>query len=403
MFNIKSDRNSDMSNYYISPTGAGDRSGSNSANAATINKLGSLIDKASPNDQILIRADLGSYHVTSQIAIHAGGSAGKPVTIRGVDGDGDAAQATIIGDRPARYAGDTNAGNELFKLLDGADYLKFKDLTVRDTGIVFRFGADVTHVTIDNIDARNVAYFINNLASGSERSADIDRLTVKNTDIVGFSKKAIYLAYDTHDVTIQNVTGDMAGQTGEKYPEGVHLSGTVHDVLIRDTSMSNVRSTGDSKSYWNGDGFATEGGVHDVRFERTVATGNTDAGYDLKSDGTVLVGAIADDNTRNYRIWDSAELIDCAGYDPHKRGGSSGQAQVWIGAHATVTIDGGTFSDSSRNTTVFTGTGGEISFNDVDAYHATGTKLNGLYHSGVSGLGEITDHYVYPGTLSHDV
>lgn len=392
-----------VANYYVSPTGAGNSTGSSSANAATIDKLSSLIDKAGPNDQILVRADQGSYHVTSQIAIHAGGSDGKPITIRGVDGSGNSAQATIIGSRPAKYAGDVGAGNELFKLLDGADNLKFKDLVVKDTGTAFRFGADVAHVTIDNVDAKNVAYFINDLASGDAKSASVDMLTIRNADVVGFSDKAIYLAYDTHGVKVQNVIADMAGQTGEKYPEGVHLGDTVHEVLIQDTRMSNVQSTGKSTAYWNGDGFATEGNVHDVRFEDTVANGNTDAGYDLKSHDTVLVGAVADDNTRNYRIWGSADLIDSAGYDPHKRGGSSQQSEVWIGENADVKIEGSTFQDSSKNTTVFTGSHGAIDFDDVVTYHANGTAMNGLYHANVLGTNEITDHFVYPGSLSHDL
>jgi hypothetical protein len=392
-----------MGNLYISPTGAGDRSGSTWANAATIDRLASLIDKAKPNDQILIRADQGSYHVTSQIAIHDGGALGKPVVIRGVNGDGNSAQAVITGDRPARYAGDVRAGNELFKLLDGADHLKFKDLLVKNTGTAFRFGADVGHVTIDNVDARNVAYFVNDRASGAATSATIDKLTIRNADIIGFSDIAIRLAYDTHGVTIHNVTADMAGQTGALYPEGIHLDGTVHDVTIRDTVMANVRSTGPAGSYWNGDGFATERGVHDVRFIDTLSSGNTDAGYDLKSSHTTLTGAVADDNSRNFRFWSSVEMTDSAGYDPHKRGGTSSQNQVWIASTADVRIQDSVFSDSSKGTTVFAGSGGTIAFDDVTTYHATGTRLTGLYHSLVTGLNEIADHYVYPGSLSHDL
>lgn len=393
----------DMTSYYISPTGAGDRTGSSSSNAATIDKLSSLVSKASAEDQILILADQGSYHVTSQIALHAGGFLGQPIVIRGVDGLGNSKQATIVGSRPATYSGDVGAGNELFKLLDGADNLKFKDLIIKDTGTAFRFGADVNHITIDNVDAKNVAYFVNDLASGAESSASVDMLTIRNVDVVGFSNKAIYLAYDTHGVKIQNVTADMAGQTGAKYPEGVHLDGTVHDVLIQNTRMSNVRSTGAATEYWNGDGFATEGSVRSVRFENTVANGNTDAGYDLKSDGSVLLGAIADDNTRNYRLWNSAQLIGSAGYDPHKRGGSSQQSQIWIGHNADVQIQDSTFSDSSKNTTVFTGSYGSIAFDDVTTFHASGTGLNGLYRAEISGLSEIVDHFVYAGSLSHDL
>lgn len=391
-----------MSDYYISPTGAGDRSGSNLANAATITNLAKLVEKASANDQILIRADQGSYHVTSQIALHAGGDEGKPIVIRGVDGSGAPAQATVVGSRPAKYAGDSDAGNELFKLLDGADNLKFKDLIVKDTGTVFRIGADISRLTIDNVDAKNMAYFVNSLASGSETTATVDRMTIKNVDIIGFSNKAVNLAYDTHGVLIQNVNGDMAGQTGEAYPEGIHLRDTVHDVLIKDTTMANVHTTGKASAYWNGDGFATESNVHHVRFENTSAIGNTDAGYDLKSDDTVLVGALAVGNTRNFRLWGASTLIDSEGHDPHKHGGSSSQNQVWVGKTADITIKGSTFSDASTKTAVFAGTGGNISFDDVTTFHATGTTLSSLYHTAISGLSEIADHFVYPGSIAYD-
>jgi serralysin len=392
-----------MSDYYISPNGAGDRTGSNWFNAATINKLGGLVEKAGANDQILVRADQGSYHVTSQIVIDAGGAVGKPVVIRGVDGSGNAEQATIIGNRPAKYDGDSRAGNELFKLLDGADNLKFADLLVKDTGTAFRFGADLNRITIDNVDARNVTYFVNNLASGSEKTATVDKLTIRDVDVIGFSNKAITLGYDTHNVTIKNMTADMAGQTGELYPEGIHLTGTVHDVLIKDTTMANVKSLGGATSYWNGDGFATESNVHDIRFENTTAIGNTDAGYDLKSDDTVLVGALAIGNTRNYRFWGSASLIDSEGHNPMKQGGNSSQNQVWIGNSAEVFIKDSLFRDSDKDTIVFAGTEGSISFDDVNTYHAAGTRLSGLYLTDVNGWSEIEDHFVHPNSTRYDL
>src|SRR3546814_2270720 len=65
--------------------------------------------------------------------------------------------------------------------------------------------------------------------------------------------------------------------------------------------MENVQSS--AGAYFNGDGFASERGVYDVRFIDTVARGNTDGGYDLKSSGTVVVRALSEENGRNYRLW----------------------------------------------------------------------------------------------------
>src|SRR3546814_10860770 len=80
----------------------------------------------------------------------------------------------------------------------------------------------------------------------------------------------------------------------------------------------------------NGDGFASERGVYDVRFIDTVARGNTDGGYDLKSSGTVVVRALSEENGRNYRLWGEATLIDSVGLNPVLRGGISEQNQLWL-------------------------------------------------------------------------
>lgn len=387
-----------MANLYVSPTGSGDRSGSSWGNAAKITSLNSLIDKAGPGGQVLLRADQGAYKVVDPILISNGGDAGRPVVIRGVDGQGREMHATIIGDRSPRFDADNDRGNELFKLRDGADNLKFADMTVRDTGVVFRAGADLDRITIDDVDAVNVARFFENLASGGSDTATIDRLTIRNVEIAGFSEFAVHLQYDTSMVKIENVHADSKGQAGDPWIQGIHLDGTVHDVVIRNSSMNNIRSKAGGDKYWNGDGFSTERGVYDVRFENTVARGNTDGGYDLKSDGTVLVNALAADNGRNYRFWGEAELIDSVGLDPNVRGGLSNQNHVWVANGAEVRIENSLFRDRDRGTTVFEGKGASVSFDDVDVYRAAGTKLRHLYDSKLKGLGEIKDNLLSRGS-----
>ena len=44
--------------------------------------------------------------------------------------------------------------------------------------------------------------------------------------------------------------------------------------------------------YWNGDGFAAEEGVYDLLLATPVASGNTDAGYDLKAASVRLIDAM---------------------------------------------------------------------------------------------------------------
>ena len=66
----------------------------------------------------------------------------------------------------------------------------------------------------------------------------------------------------------------------------LHLVDTVHDVIIERVTMDNARDT--LHEYWNGDGFVAEAGVYDLLFVDTSASGNTDAGYDIKASNVQL-------------------------------------------------------------------------------------------------------------------
>lgn len=385
-----------MATLYVSPNGSGSRSGSSWSNAATINTLDRLVDAAGPGGQVLLRADAGSYRVTEPIVITSGGGAGRPVVIRGVDRDGAAMHAVLTGSRPADWSDGDKRGNELFKLLDGADNLKFADLNIENTGVAFRAGADISRITIDDVDAQNVARFFENWASGREDSATVTRLTIRDVEVTGFSEGAIRLRYDTHKVTIRDVHADAAGQIGDSWISGVQLEGTVHDVLIDQSSMRGAQSTGGASSYWNGDGFAAERGVYGLRIEDSVAHGNTDAGFDLKSSDTLLVRTLSENNGRNYRFWGEADLIDSIGLNPKTRGGSSSQNQVWLAPGADILIQGSQFRDSSRRTVAFEGKEAAVAFDDVDVWRVAGTRLTSLYDTTIKGLNEIDDHLLRP-------
>ncbi len=385
-----------MATLYVSPNGSGDRSGSSWSTAATINTLDLLIDAAGPGGQVLLRADAGSYRVTEPIVITSGGGVGRPVIIRGVDRDGAAMHAVITGSRPNDWSDGDKRGNELFKLLGGADNLKFVDLDVENTGVVFRAGADISRITIDDVDARNVARFFENWASAGENSATVTRLTMRDVEVTGFSEGAIRLRYDTNKVTIRDVHADAAGRLGDSWISGVQLEGTVHDVLIDQSSMRGAQSTGEASSYWNGDGFAAERGVYQLRIEDSVAHGNTDAGFDLKSSDTLLVRTLSENNGRNYRFWGEAELIDSIGLNPMVRGGSSSQNQIWLASGAEVLIQDSQFRDANRRTVVFEGKDAIVAFDDVDVWRGKGTRLTSLYDTTIKGLNEIDDHLLRP-------
>lgn len=344
-----------MPSLYISPAGSGDKSGSDINNAASIGSLNTLIGKAGPGGEVLLLADRGDYNVTGILGITRGGAAGEPVVVRGIDSGGNAMAAHFTGSRPPDWQAGDASGNELFKLGAGADDLIFRDLRIDNVGTAFRVTADLGNLHIENVDANNVRRFFEDYASTPSGTATISGLTIRDVDVKGFSRTAIRLQYDTNNVVIDNVTADMAGQTGDDLPAGVHLDGTVHNVTLNRVVMENIQST--AGAYFNGDGFGTERGVYDVRFVDTIARGNSDGGYDLKSSGTLIVRALSEENGRNYRLWGEATLIDSVGLNPVLRGGISEQNQLWLDDAANVTVIGGHFDDAGSRTKVISSLG----------------------------------------------
>lgn len=337
-----------MATLYVSPTGSGLRDGSSIENAGTLSSLNQFIESAGPGGEVLLLADQGAYQQNTQLSISKGGAEGAPVAIRGIDSSGNPMAAEIVGSRSPSWTYGMSEGNELFRLLSGADNLVFEDLATSNFGNgVFRVGADISSLAIRDVDASNVARFVENYVSGANTTATVSGLTVEDVNVTDYSRSVIRLQYDTHDVVIDNVVGDSDRTFGGLYVCGIALDGTAHDVVISDTVMENNFGQGTASEYWNGDGFSTERGNYNIRFENTVASGNTDAGYDLKSSNTTLVSTVADGNNRNYRFWSTSIAMEGgSSLNPTYYGGNTDTAHVWLGVDAEATIDSLTFSDA---------------------------------------------------------
>ena len=336
--------------FYVAPIARGTGSGLSAADAADIRDLNQLVANAQPDDVIELVTDAGDYLVLQSINLSAGGTSGHPVTIRGPIGG---PRPEFLGSRSNPYDLAGVAGNPLFRFGSGADDLVFANLNCSQVGNgCFYVAAPINNLVIANVNATNVRRFFENAAGGGLADATIAGLSISNVEIAGFSKGAIRLAYDTHNVTITDVVGDSQQQDGDNFAIGVHLGGTVHDVIIERVTMDNARDT--LHDYWNGDGFVAEVGVNNLQLIDTSASGNTDAGYDLKASNVQLVNATAHDNKRNFRLWgQNMVLVECVGTDPKLRGGSGTQAQVHLAENATVEIVGGRFTDADPNTIVF--------------------------------------------------
>ncbi|TVV71263.1 hypothetical protein [Sphingomonas solaris] len=348
-----------MATTYVSPIGSGDKSGSSWANAAAIGGIDAMMKKAGAGGTVLLAADQGSYKVTAPISITASG-----VTVSGANRDGSVGEATFEGTRPVNWVKDAAAGNELFRIQKGADDLTFQNLQINNTGTAIRVGGDVKNLTIKHVDAENVQRFLEDYASGTSKTATITGLTVQDVDVAGYSKQAIRLQYDTSKVLIEDVRGDSRFQTGDSFAMGVHLEDTVHDVTFRRVAMENNATVdGTGSDYWQGDGFSAERGTYNISFIDTVSRGNTDAGYDIKSNNVTFLRALAENNGRNYRIWGDNVTIDSSvGLDPHKRGGISTQTQLWVNSGAeNVKVVNSKFSDSGLGTKAVVN-GGDVTF-----------------------------------------
>jgi Ca2+-binding RTX toxin-like protein len=344
-----------MAVLYISPTGSGTHSGTSAANAGTIADLPRFITAAGPGGEVRLLADRGAYTMTKQVTITDGGAAGAPVTVRGVNASGQPMAATFVGTRAANWKPGLAEGTELFRLMSGADHLKFVDLAAKNIGNgVFRIGASIGSITIERVTATNVSRFIENYVSGSATTASVNWLTVKDVTISGYSRNAIRLQYDSRNIKLQNVVGDSQKQNGGLIIAGVSLAGTVHDVLLDHVTMKNNYGRGGSGDYWNGDGFVAEGGTYNLTFQDTVASGNTDAGYDIKADNVTLIRATGSGNTKNFRLWGQAvTMMDSVSANPQSYGGVGKVSHVMLPSGAEVTLDNLRISDTSTTTRIF--------------------------------------------------
>jgi hypothetical protein len=335
---------------YIAPNAAGRADGSNWANAASLKDLPDLVAELPQGGEILLRADAGPYRVATPIVLGDRG-VDTPVTIRGIDPTGRGARPILLGERAAPYAPETAAtGRPVFALDAGADALTFKNLRFQNVGNgCFVLRGAVQDLTISDVVARNVRRFIEN---EDDPGASVAGLVVRRTTVKGFSKDAVRLQNDTHDVLVEDVVVDARRQDGDLFAMGFHLTDTVHDVVFRRVVAMNAWDT--VTDYGNGDGFVAERETYGIRFEDTQAIDNMDAGYDIKASHVVFVRATASGNKRNFRLWGTDIVMSSSrGADPTRREGTGSQAQVWAGPAAHFVIDGSRFVGGDSETVVF--------------------------------------------------
>jgi hypothetical protein len=355
---------------HIMPAPAGNGTGDSWANAAPLLRLNDMIAAAGPGGTVYVRADAGVYSLASnRVDISGGGNVGAPVTIIGVDRQLTPMRATIVGSRtawtlPTDPEAVTNVrnwfpGGDVFALRLGANYLTFRYFDFQGTGQPFHLtGPTHRGITVSDCNAYNFQRFFEHEPATSHTDT-----ILRNITGIGFSKSAIRIRGDSHNVLLEDIVLNSGRQDGHNFATGVECNETAHDIAMRRVTVTNCHDTRNSNpdKFWNADGFASEVGNYAIYREDCTSAGNTDAGYDDKGSDVTNVNCTASGNKVNYKFWGpSTRNINCRALDPKSRGGVGAQMQYYVYggsapdvSGADVLVRGGIISDNDPNTNVF--------------------------------------------------
>lgn len=331
-------------NAYITPTGSGDRSGSDWDNAATLANLNSMLAKANATlGEVWIRADLGTYPA-STITLTRGGS------VRGVDGNGNNMKAEIVGTRAEPWVKGAAYGSEVFRINAGANGLSMRFLRGHNVGAGFiRMREPVSNLLFEDIDCINVGRGIVNYGNGTA-DATVTNCTIRRFNIDGFSKHGIQFRHNSTGILIEDCAFDSQDQDGDYITCGVQLDDKASNGIVRRVSVKNVINRGPA-SYWNGDGFSGEYGNANWLYEDCSAENISDGGIDHKGSGIVLRNFRTKYCKRSIRLWGDCLVINAYSDTPRTRGGSASTCHIFAmqGGKTRVRIQGGTFIQATTN------------------------------------------------------
>ncbi len=337
--------------YYMTPSGSGDGSGSDFSNALAKGNLSATLNTTMVAGDTLY---VGSGNYTNtRIYINSDGTAALPKSIIGVDTGGG--RPHFNGD-PGWSRSDPDSG------MDHGLYI------IGD------------HWLVENFEISRVQHGIKSSSSSSNASNHIvlrdlfvhdvrhgmyvyyiDHSRFENIVVQEYTKQGFRLDRGCDYVTFTNCVADMtAGDEswwdyGEPLPFGFVSYGSgpsnsnivFEDCVALNNRMNNQKDKdGDPQSYYNGDGFVLEdGNSGNNQFIRCIAVNNEDAGFDVKAVAD-FEGCVSVKNYRGFRLWHTAKTLNnCVAAYPFRRtysneigGESSGGSGIWTqNGHSTVT------------------------------------------------------------------
>ena len=327
---------------YLTPDGAGARTGADWANALPGNASGVLQAAwdALPAGRT---CHLGSgLYVNLALKVSSGGSG--PSALKRLAGeDTGKGLPWLVGDWSPK---DVERGLTFLSLDRGVSHCAFEGLRLaRYQHVLFsRSGrhADLRVRDVSGYELRFGLFFCGGglAVQPAEASHDIE---IAECSFVHFTKSALRLQGGNYDVRVLNCTADAGG--GAWMKEAFHIAYNLqgdstrdekkdpspwaeeHDIIFVNCVARN--SIYSKARYWQGDGYCAERGVKNLAFINCAAFDCADGGWDVKSDNVIFVHCVSLRNKMNYRLWGTAYLVNCLSANAFKRGGSWTSDGFW--------------------------------------------------------------------------
>lgn len=296
--------------YYLTPKGAGGRTGSNWESAFDQSAIDRVIN------EILLPGDTlhlgGGVYRNLKMEVRRGGNEKQPIAIKGVDrGDG----LPVI--RGGWSEAAPSKGDTAIRISPGVSDVLFSDLRIER----YQIGVYVPdkpksqpcgRLAFKNVDMsliRHGFYF-----------SGCNNLRLEDCDLVKYTKHGFRFDKGCSRVRVLRCVADCSAgsedweRLTELFPFGFFVNQSKElqsDFRFVDcVAMNNLMPLQDRK-YKNGDGFVVEESAVRVSFVRCRAIRNQDGGFDLKTPGVSLEGCVAVENSRAFRIWHSGTLSNC--------------------------------------------------------------------------------------------
>jgi hypothetical protein len=328
---------------YITSDGAGLKSGKDWANAFSADTLQDSWDAIAEGKTIFLGS--GIYE---QLSFKATPVSSKNITLAGVDTGSGVPKlvSTFDKDNPSK------SGKTFCYVAGDASDFKITNLDLTGYNQVVSMHGNHSNVEFSKLNIRE--------ARDAFRIVGPNTKNIKILDcyITGYTKRGVRITGGVSEVLVQNVHADSGGKewATEAFPVGFHVEKASPEapnfnITYINCSGKNNWHTPEGHKYWNGDGFGAEGGCYGIKYIKCFASGNTDGGWDDKSDNPVLENCVSIANKRNYRFWSdkSPSLNNCLSAYATWYGGSGNANGIWVSGRSFVKLNDCTFYNNPKN------------------------------------------------------